>query len=529
MSKILITILSHDIDIIGSSHLICSLKEEHPHHEISVLTYSDLLTYFSAHAGISEVYSIDRNFAKGIAESSLYSDSFALNSFFNSIAPCYDIHWNKVINYSNDTVASYLCSMMTTDDMTGTSISKLGSAQTSNVWSNYLNFVSPNIEEDIIPSHLVRHYMSSVPFRREGKKIKLNNEFTQVATTNFSRIRQSMPTNLPTFMVGISLSPSFGGDSICKDSISEVIEALEESENFKPVLILSGSENEKNLVGRLNERFGNKLISINTDRTAFPSVALNLDFLVSQSNEHLMFADAIETRTIELRSSTKMKRRSSLVNSDNFVIYQGEELLSNDILVLLNQETNSELPISSMHSSNKVYMTTEDDYGFLMTQIRGPVDLEEELRYHIERSYHFQLMGFTPNEQFITHLRDSVDPVALSTFITQSKDELTNSVKLLLATLRSLKGAKQSQGNLKNFVLYLDQIIKKAKSTSITRGAIGLFEGRIESINSENPEENMKLIEKHLFSLKSDLQALTNLLTDLISVEQKEDTTEATR
>jgi hypothetical protein len=39
----------------------------------------------------------------------------------------------------------------------------------------------------------------------------------------------------------------------------------------------------------------------------------------------------------------------------------------------------------------------------------------------------------------------------------------------------------------------------------------------------------MKLIEKHLFSLKSDLQSLTNLLTDLISVEQKEDTNEAIR
>ncbi len=529
MSKILVTILSHDIDIIGSTHLICSLKEENPHSEISVLTYSDLLTFFSAHAGISEVYSIDRNFAKSVSESSLYSDSFALNSFFKSVAPCYDTHWNKIINYSNDTVASYLCSMMTTDDMTGTSISKLGSAQTSNVWSNYLNFVSPNIEEDIIPSHLVRHYMSSVPYRREGKKVKFNNEFTQVATTNFSRIRQSLKTSQPTYMVGISLSPSFGGSPICKESITEVIEALEDSENFKAVLILSGSEKEKTLVNRLNERFDNKLISINTDRTAFPSVALNLDFLVSQSNEHLMFADAIETRTIELRSSKNMKRRSSLVNTDNFVIYQGEELVSNDILILLNQETESELPISSMHTSNKIYMTTEDDYGFLMTQIRGPVELDEELRYHIERTYHFQLMGFQPNKQFVSHLKKSVDPIALSTFITQSKDELTNAVKLLLATLRSLKGAKQSQSNLKNFVLYLDQIISKAKTTSITRGAIGLFEGRIESINSENPEENMRLIEKHLFSLKTDLQALTNLLTDLVSVEQEEGVTEANR
>lgn len=516
MSRILITLLSNKIDIYASSHLINSLKVDQPDSEISILTYADQLPHFSNHRDIYEMHSIDREFVSKIHDSQLYSDSFGLNSFFNSIESCFAKNWDKVINYSNDTISSYICSMLNSEDKIGTSISNTGSAQTSNIWSNYLNFVAPNIEEDIISSNVIKHYMNSIPYSREGSKVKLSNEFTQVATTNFSKIRQSLNTDQTTHIVGISLKPSFGGRYLCEESLKDFVEVLESSESYKAVLILSGTKAEKDIVNRLNQNFDNSLISINADRIAYPSVALNLDFLVAANNEHLMIADMLETKVIEVRNSKDMKRRSSLVNPDNYVLYQETTNISNDLIILLNQEANTELPISSMQSNNKVYMTAEDDYGFLMTQIRGELDIQSELRYHIERSYHFQMMGFSSDRNFIKNIQENVDSTELNEFIQQSKDELTNTVKLLLATLRSLKGAKQSQDNLKNFIMYLDQIISKAKTTSITRGAVGIFEGRIESISSENPDENMKLIEKHLFSLKSDLQSLANLFTDLM-------------
>jgi hypothetical protein len=468
------------------------------------------------------MYSIDRKFIQAIDQSALYSDSFALNSFFTSIDPCYSITWDKVINFSNDTVSSYINSMMNASEKIGTSISPLGSATISNDWSNYLNFVAPNIEEDIIPSNIIKHYMCSTPYIREGSKVKFNNEFTQVATTNFSRIRQSLPTIQATYIVGVSLKPSFGGRYLCEESLEDFIETIESSENYRVVLIANDSKEERDIVNRLNEKFNNSLISINADRIAYPSVVLNLDFLISANNEHLMIADTLETKVIEVRSYKDMKRRSSIVNPDNYVIYQSGTSIANDLIILLNQESETELPISSMLSENKVFMTAEDDYGFLMTQIRGEIDIQSEIRYHIERTYHFQMMGFAPSSEFISHLKQNVNSDDLNMFITQSKDELTNTVKLLLATLRSLKGSKQSKGNLKNFIMYLDQVISKATTTSITRGAVGLFEGRIESINSESPEENMKLIESHLFSLKADLQALANLFSDL-SAEQVSD------
>ena len=526
MSKTLITLLSNQIDIFGSIHLINSLKKDAPEKEIFVLTYSDQLKFFSTHKNISDFYSIDREFIKGVNESELYSDSFALNSFFQTISPCYDTKWDTIINFSNDEVSAYVCSMLEAENKIGTYISSYGSPVTSNNWANYLNFVSPNLKKDIISPNTIRHYMNNIPYRRDGEKIKFNNEFTQVATTNFSRIRQSLNTTGKSFMVGLSLAQSFNGEKVDQDSYIEIIETIESSDEFKAVLILSGAEEEKNLVNNLNLHFDNSLISINADRSAFPSVALNLDFLISLSNEHLMFADILETKVIEVRSEENMKR-SYINNSENYIIYNCEKNFSNEVLLILNQECETQLPVTSMKSPHKVYMTAEDDYGLLLTQIQGPIDIESELTYHIERSFHFQLLGFPISPEFVKNIQTGVDPKVLSEFLTNSKEDLTDTVKTLLATLRSLKGAKQSEKNLNNFVLYLDELIQKSRSTSITKGALGLFEGRIESINSANTEENMKAIEKYLYALKADLQVLANLFTELATKDRAVRSSEA--
>jgi len=101
--------------------------------------------------------------------------------------------------------------------------------------------------------------------------------------------------------------------------------------------------------------------------------------------------------------------------------------------------------------------------------------------------------------------------------VTKSKDELTETVKVLLATLRSLKGVKQSKNNLNSFIGYLDNLIQRSRTDSITRGAIAMFEGNVENIDTTNSEENIKAIETFLFKLKNDLQILTNMLNEVAS------------
>lgn len=527
MSKYLISILSNRFDILSASHLINSIAKENPHTEISVLTYKNNEKVLSTLSNVSNTFCIDQTFIQNINEGALYSDSFGLNSMYEAIEKCIETQWDKVINFSNDDASSYLCSMFQANHKVGTTISSLGSPVTSNQWSNYFNFVTPNMDFDTISKNTIRHNMLGIPFYKEGVKVKVNEEYSTVAAQNFSKIRQTKEATNNANIVAISLAPSYQNKFIDMDSLIETIETLESSDNYRAVLILSGTKREKEIANELNHKFDNALISISAELLATSSVLQNVDFLITTNNDHLMIADGIDTKIIEVRPEVEQRPNSAIVNPGNFVIFQKENTsISNDIILILNEEFETELPITSMNSQNAIYAHIEDDYGLLMTQIRGEINIQKELRYHIERCYHFQLMGYAPNKDLMNHIKAHTDKEALKSFVTKTKDELTNTVKILLATLRSLKGVKQSKSNLHNFISYLDTLIQKSRTDSITRGPVALFEGDVEGIETTSIEENMKSIEKFLFKLKNDLQLLTNILSDLVSAEESSEDNE---
>jgi ADP-heptose:LPS heptosyltransferase len=518
MSKVLIPILSNRNDIFTACHLIGSIAKENPHSEISIITFKDLEKHFAVIANISKVYSIDREFISSIDDSALYSDSFGLNNFFSSIEECINTQWDKVINFSNDDTSSYLCSMFDSKEKAGTVISRFGSPTTANTWSTYYNFVSPQMQFDVISRNSIRHNMSSINHHTDATKVRVNEEYAAIAASNFTKIRKTKDTTSNANIIGISLQRSFQNKMLDFNSVAEIIETIETSDNYRAVLILSGSSEEKEFANELNYKFDNTLISINAELTASPPVLMNVDFLITTNNEHLILADALDTKIIEVRPESTGRENSSVVNPGNFVIFQKEtNSISNDVILMLNEEFETELPITSMHSENGIYAHIEDDYGILMTQIRGDINIQQELRYHIERCYHYQLLGFPKNNELINHIKENTQKEELSSFVSQTKDELTETVKTLLATLRSLKGVKQSKNNLNCFIGYLDDLIQRSRSNSITRGAIAMFEGNIENIDTTDSEENINAIEQFLFKLKNDLQILTNMLNEVVS------------
>ena len=79
------------------------------------------------------------------------------------------------------------------------------------------------------------------------------------------------------------------------------------------------------------------------------------------------------------------------------------------------------------------------------------------------------------------------------------KSEVTSTVKLLLATLRALKGAKNSKSQLNTFIGYLGNLIQAGTTDTIPANIVKLFEGNIENITSKNVDENIQEIENYLF------------------------------
>ena len=286
---------------------------------------------------------------------------------------------------------------------------------------------------------------------------------------------------------------------------------------YSVVLLTSGKSYQREIVNNLNKSFDNKLISINVDTLAISAVVANLDMLVSCANNQLYVSDVLETKIVEVREGKNIVT-PAVMNLGSYVVYSKEnETIANDIILALNEEFNTELPITTLQTNNPTFISTVDDYGLLFSQIRGEINLQAEVHYHIERATQYQLLGYDTNQELINNLRENINPIELKNIVLPIKSELTNAVKYLLNTLRSIKNIKNSQSSINQFIESLDELIKLGEvKDSVVSPVIKFFEGNIENIDSTSIDENIKEIETHLFSLKANLQIISNFTSSLV-------------
>ena len=514
MKNILILNFGTSHDVIISANMIAAYKEEHPSANIELLTFENNRTTAENLNGLTKIHTVDSNLISTIMKNALYSDGFAVNSFTESLNDVYDRKWDDIINYSNDTVSAFIISAIESESKLGSFIDAKGIARASNKWSIYQNFVASNQTRNNIGKANMRNHIAGMPLYLGAEKIKVNEEYSVVAAQNFARIRQ-MNGSPATIVVGINLAAGYDGYNISQETYKDLIETLEDSKDFKPVLLLNGKNYQRELVNTLNQEFDNKLISINIDTVALPSVVSNIDVMISASNDQLAFADAMDTKAIELREFNS-EANSTILTHEGCTSIQAKEnrYIASDIILALNEEFRTELPIDYMNSPNPICQTVKDEYGCFLTQIRGDINIQNEINYHVERSYFFNLLGYEGNQELIDHIKESTDREELLTYITTVKSELTSTVKVLLATLRSLKSMRNSQSNMNSFINYLDTLIKIGKGNSIVSSTVRFFEGKIENIDSEDIETNVKAIENNLFELKADLQKLTGIISE---------------
>ena len=74
---------------------------------------------------------------------------------------------------------------------------------------------------------------------------------------------------------------------------------------------------------------------------------------------------------------------------------------------------------------------------------------------------------------------------------------------------------------MNSFIGYLDNLILTGKENTLVSSCIRLFEGKIENINTNDIDSNIKAIEDNLFELKANLQILTNIMSDLTDNEKQ--------
>jgi len=204
----------------------------------------------------------------------------------------------------------------------------------------------------------------------------------------------------------------------------------------------------------------------------------------------------------------------------NFVIFQGEGVdLEDEISYALNLSFGTMLPVAKAELIAPMYRTEKDAYGLYRKHLSGEFNVQTELRYHIERAYHYQVLGYGRNEELITHLKRATDREVVLKFVEKNREEMTVAIKTLLRTLKALKEMKQSKESVRLFVQSLDELIAQGQLDTIVSMPIALFEGGVENITSYSMEENMKEIEHLLFQLKREIKLFASILEELVTDE----------
>lgn len=515
MRNILILNCGTTKDILMSSHLIGSYKEEHPNCRITVLTLEKNRAMASLLAHVSEIHYIDSEFICETEQNDLYPDSYALNEFSENIHPILKQQWDFVMNYSNDQVSAYLMKAVNANSMSGAFINEQGVVKTASKWATLQNYVLPNSAVPPIATALVRNHMLNTPLFAHAKKILINEDYFRIATQNFEKVRK-MKSHAQTKIVGLNLEVGYSGHALDLQTLTSLVETFEESEQFKVVLLTSGKSYQKEIVSELNLNFNNKLISINVDSVAISSVVSNLDILISCANDQLSIADALEVKVIEVKE-VNAKIRPTVIGAGNIIIYQAANAdIIDDIILAINEEFETELPVNIVETLNPTYLCIQDEYGVSYSQMRGEIDTQKELRFHIERAVLFQTMGFAKDEQLIEQIQRGISKEEIQIFASSVKSEVTSTVKLLLASLRALKGAKNSKTQINSFITYLGNLIQAGNQDSLSSSLVRMFEGNIENIESTEIDANMQEIEDHLFELKTNLQTLMNFMGEII-------------
>lgn len=514
MKNILISSFGTSHDFLSLAELASSLKVQYQNVNIEVVTQNVYKKDATLLRNIDRFHYIDIDKMNQIFSNPLYSDAFAINYYADIQNDISDVNWDRVINHTNDDISSFFLATFQDTTLAGTYINQQGLPKMTSRWAIYQNYVASRQSRMTIDKITLRNHIAQTPYVTDAQKIYENEEYSVMASQNFNRIKQ-IKGSLDTKIIGINLEEGYDQYLFDDNSLRQLIETLEDSEEFKPVLLLNGKEYQKEIVNRLNADFNNSLISINMDTEALPSVIGNLDFLITTSNDQMAVADMMNKEVLVVREFCD-KFTTQIHSENNYMIrVKDEKTLGNDILLVINELFETSLPIETMNSSNPVYKVIADQFSTFFSQIRGDIDIKKEINYHLERSYFFELLGYDRNTHLLDHIRDNTDIDTIQNYTNEVKAELTSTVKVLLATLRSLKSIKQSQDGLNQFIGYLDTLIMSGASQTCVGNIIKFFEGEIENIDSPSVDENISKIEAKLFELKGNLQIFTQYLEQI--------------
>ena len=528
MKKILIINLRRLGDVYSTAHLINSISALGSV-EISLLVYKESAKAANSLTNIAKTYSINRHEIITLKSNKLFSDADAFSALYNTMAEVKEQNWDEVINYSNDSVGTYLTSYLqhTTKAITGVHFDSQHLTTVNNNWSLLFNDILPSIS--LSPIHFIDcyHKMASTPYSFVGNKINSSSEHNEIARSQISNIRQSFEGDGKSAkIVGIQLKTS----NILKDLPTELVKdfvfLMKKSTDLIPVLLIAPNEHERNCARIINDNFDNDLVVIESDLKTLPSVLLNLDLLVTPDTAVKHVANLTGTPVLEISLGTSPFLKQGPYSHDSLILTDAPHLRSftnsgptsisgMDIVSTVLYFFTSAKTIRPLLSNNVVlYGTNFDKMGIYYYPISGTIISQVEIARLMNR----QLVSVLFQNIEIEHTYKDIlnySKLSISNWADKERINVTHVMRELLSTLKSLLQSKSRQDNSLDFVNSLGRLLNFCGSNELTQIPCLLFKAKLDLIRGTTVEENTKEVEILLHELKSNILKVLFLLKQL--------------
>jgi ADP-heptose:LPS heptosyltransferase len=542
MKKILIVNLRRLGDVYTTGHLINSICKTEGNN-VSLLTYKESSKAAKNLKNLTKLFTLDRKEIITLKNNKLFSDGFSLEQLFKQLQEIKNQHWDEIVNYSNDSAGAYLCSYLrsSADKIVGVHFNNERNVVTGNDWEILFNDILPVVKYS--PIHFVDcyHKMMGLSVIREGEKLITNTKHNALAFTHMNTIRKAQLGSENTAkIIGIQLKTADATKDIPEQMMIQLIESIRRNTELAPLLLIAPTEEERRYASEINDKFNNDLIIVEADLEAITSVLMNIDLLVTPDTAIKHIADLAETPVLEisLGHAPFLKQGSysegSLILTD---IITDRSFSRNGARVETNI-TAQDILASILFFFSKIktirprlsqdvtlYSCSFDKLGARYSVAAGTVDSQTEIHRLISR----QFINVAFDQQESEEIYDDVIDfgiAAATTWASKEKTNVTNVMKDLLGTLRSLLQSLENRKSSRDFVVNLDKLMGHAEDSSIVQIPVTMFKTKIERINAKSFEENAKEVEVLIYNLKADVQKILHCmkhLEDKIALQKKAD------
>lgn len=533
MKNILIINLRRIGDVYTTGHMLNSLSKIEGNN-VSILVFKECQKAAVNLKNLKAVHTIDRQEILTLKNSKLFSDGFALEQLYRQLAVLKSHKWDEIINYSNDVTGAYICSFLkgSAEKIIGVHYNESRNIVTSSDWEILFNDVLPTVQ--YAPIHFVDcyHKMAGIPYNAQGEKILSNTRHNATAFSNLNTVRQNLGIS-PSVnkLVGIQLKTADPAKDIPQELLTGFIKLMRENAELIPILLIAPIDQERRYAIEINTQFNNELVVVEADLEAITSVLMNIDLLVTPDTAIKHIADLTDTPVLEISlghapflkqgtysngslilTDTISERTftRNAANKESATKISPQDIISS--IMFYFAKTKAVRP--NLSPGVTLYSCNFDQLGARYSVVAGTVDGQTEIHRLMLR----QLINVIYDSHESPDIyKDVLDfgTSAASNWCTSEKTIITQVMKDLLGTLRSLLQSQENRKSSREFVSNLSKLINHADTNSLVQVPVMMFKTKIECINAKTFEENAKEVELLLYEMKTDIQKILSCIKNL--------------